>query len=308
MDPGTWTNSLPHVVVFIVFGTLALIADVRTKGHYWSTAFVVVATLVEAGRLAGSDEASSLNPDIAAGIVLVCGVVVARATFLNSTFAARLVLTLFALCWTGIPWMQRAADGIRAEHLKSELTKDMSEAANLAAPRSICAASAIKLINSSFDDWIAVGWNSNRISKEVVDGVEKCMQAWTTKSDASNRARLLSPGTSKCVNLASQAAGCIRPFDSWRGLGPGLPTDATDDKPEYDPDAPAYRPGGVGNSDSDYQREEFDDDDLEYVYNGTEDDWYRNNDCSGDCYDMDNDGLTWDDVDSDGDGFYESNP
>ncbi len=28
--------------------------------------------------------------------------------------------------------------------------------------------------------------------------------------------------------------------------------------------------------------------------------------CEGDCYDMDNDGRTWNDVDADGDGLYET--
>jgi hypothetical protein len=67
--------------------------------------------------------------------------------------------------------------------------------------------------------------------------------------------------------------------------------------------------------------EDFDDwahDDYIYDYNfeGEESDrgWWIELDpgsedrCIGDCNDMDNDGRTWNDVDRDGDGLYESNP
>jgi hypothetical protein len=37
-------------------------------------------------------------------------------------------------------------------------------------------------------------------------------------------------------------------------------------------------------------------------------DYYDDGPCYGDCYDMDNDGYTWDDYDADGDGLYESWP
>ena len=45
-----------------------------------------------------------------------------------------------------------------------------------------------------------------------------------------------------------------------------------------------------------------------YNYEDDYGDYYGGFDeyCDGDCYDMDNDGRTWNDVDADGDGLYET--
>jgi len=55
--------------------------------------------------------------------------------------------------------------------------------------------------------------------------------------------------------------------------------------------------------DSDYVDDQFTD-----PYAEDFDDSYEDNRCIGDCNDMDGDGRTWNDVDRDGDGVYESNP